>query len=203
MFSKSSTNFGSCSFLPVKISVLPHSSPVTSRPCRINPPIANQVNAVLDKLLAAGLIHHSTLPWASPVVVIPKKPGGIRITVNCKNSASLASSPFLESTKSSQTRHRSNILALRPQLLFLSDNSAQGHDTSPCFLHTHASLMPQRSSAAPGWFVKVINDVIKGLGRVVAYVDDVIVFDADSSLHVATMKEFSCACESTTSSFPF
>ena len=49
--------------------------------------------------------------------------------------------------------------------------------------------MPDGSSAAPGWFVKVINVVIKGLYRVTAYLDDVIVFHADPSLHVANMKD--------------
>ena len=49
--------------------------------------------------------------------------------------------------------------------------------------------MPQGSSAAPGWFVKVINGFNKGLDRVAAYLDNVIVFDADRSLHVANMKE--------------
>ena len=49
--------------------------------------------------------------------------------------------------------------------------------------------MPQGNSAAPGWFVKVINEVIKVLDRVATYLDDVIVFDADPSLHVADMKE--------------
>ena len=39
--------------------------------------------------------------------------------------------------------------------------------------------MPQDSSALPGWFVKVINEVIKGLKQVVAYLDNVIVFDSD------------------------
>ena len=51
-------------------------------------------------------------------------------------------------------------------------------------------VMPQGSSAAPGWFVKVINEVIKALDRVAAYLDDVIVFDAGSSLHVVSLKEF-------------
>ena len=49
--------------------------------------------------------------------------------------------------------------------------------------------MPQASSAAPGWFVKVINEVIKGLANVAAYLDDVIVFDPDLSTHVLNMKE--------------
>ena len=40
-------------------------------------------------------------------------------------------------------------------------------------------VMSQGSSALPGWFVKVINEVIKGLKQVVAYLDNVIVFDSD------------------------
>ena len=64
--------------------VPPNRSPITSRLYRINPPTAKQVDAVLEKFLAAGLIQHSTSSWASPVVVTPKKSGGIRITVKYK-----------------------------------------------------------------------------------------------------------------------
>ena len=84
VFSNLQTDFGSCSLLPFKITVPPNSSAVTSRPYRINPPTAKQADAVWNKFLAAGLIQHSTSPWASPVVVIPKKSDGIRITVNYK-----------------------------------------------------------------------------------------------------------------------
>ena len=45
--------------------------------------------------------------------------------------------------------------------------------------------MPQGSSAARGWFVKVISEVINDLDRVAAYLHDVTVFDADLSFHVA------------------
>lgn len=45
-------------------------------------------------------------------------------------------------------------------------------------------VMPQGSSATPGWFVKLINEVIKNLERVVAYLDDVLVFDPDPSTHI-------------------
>ena len=47
--------------------------------------------------------------------------------------------------------------------------------------------MPQGSSGAPGWFVKVINEAIKSLVIVAAYLDDVIVFDPDPSAHVLTI----------------
>ena len=48
--------------------------------------------------------------------------------------------------------------------------------------------MPQGSSASQGWFVKVINEVIKGLKQVAAYLDDVIVFDSDPIAHVQTIR---------------
>ena len=56
VFSASKTDFGSCSLMPFKISVPPHSEPVTSRPYRINPILAKKADAVLDQYLAAGLI---------------------------------------------------------------------------------------------------------------------------------------------------
>ena len=49
-------------------------------------------------------------------------------------------------------------------------------------------VMPQGSSASPGWFVKVINEVTKGLEQVVAYLDDVIVFDSDPQAHDKTIR---------------
>ena len=47
--------------------------------------------------------------------------------------------------------------------------------------------MPQGSSASPGWFVKDINEVIKGLEQVAAYCDKMI-FDSDRTAHVKTMR---------------
>ena len=48
--------------------------------------------------------------------------------------------------------------------------------------------MPQGSSASPGWFVKDISEVLKGLKQVAAYLDDVIVFDSDPTAHVQNMR---------------
>ena len=46
--------------------------------------------------------------------------------------------------------------------------------------------MPQGSSALPGWFVKkFINEVIKDLKQVAAYLDDVII---DPVAHVRTIR---------------
>ena len=85
VFSTSPTDFGSCSLLPFEISNPPDSPPVTSRPYRVNPLMTKQMDMVLDEYLATGLIQHSTSPrCTSPVVIIPKKSGGIRLTINYK-----------------------------------------------------------------------------------------------------------------------
>ena len=49
--------------------------------------------------------------------------------------------------------------------------------------------MPQRCSASPGWVVKVLNEVTKGLEQVAAYLDDVMVF-SDLPTHVNTIRAF-------------
>ena len=48
--------------------------------------------------------------------------------------------------------------------------------------------MPQGSSASPGWFVKVMNEVIQDLKQVAAYLDDAIVFDSDPVANVQTIR---------------
>ena len=84
VFATSPPDFGSCSLLPFEISVSPDSPTVTSHPYPENPFVANQMDTILDEYLAAGLIQHFTLPYASPVVIIPKKSGGNRLTINYK-----------------------------------------------------------------------------------------------------------------------
>lgn len=51
-------------------------------------------------------------------------------------------------------------------------------------------VTPQGSSAAPKWFVKVVNEVIKYLAKVATYLDDVIVLDTDPAAHARNIKAF-------------
>ena len=60
------------------------SAPVTSRPHRINPILAKEVDATLNQYLATCLIQHSASRYSSPLVVIRKKSRGVRIMVNYK-----------------------------------------------------------------------------------------------------------------------
>ena len=61
-------------------------------------------------------------------------------------------------------------------------------------------VMPQVSKAAPGWFVKVINEVIKGLANVAAYLDEVIVSSRIPPLTSSPLRDCSNRYVNTTSS---
>ncbi|CAB1104650.1 unnamed protein product [Ectocarpus sp. CCAP 1310/34] len=196
VFSSSPTDFGSCSLFPFKLTVPPGSAPVTSRPYRVNPPVAKQVDAILDQYLAAGLIQHSTSPYSSPLVVIPKKSGGVRITVNYRKLNKLCALSQLPIPRVDDTLDK----LLKGRIYSLFDMKSSFHqitvhrDTIPLTAFVTSSglfewlKMPQGSSAAPGWFCKVVNEVIKNLHGVASYLDDLIVFDDNPASHVDTMR---------------
>ena len=81
-FSKFKSGFDPCSLMPFVISVPEGSAPVMPRPHRINPIMAKKGKTTLDQYLVVGVIQHSNSPYPSPLVIIPKKSGGVRITGN-------------------------------------------------------------------------------------------------------------------------
>ena len=86
VFSTTKPDFIFFSFMPYGNSVPDGRSPDTPRPHRINPVLAKEVDAILNQYLTAGLIQHSTSPRSSPLVVIPKKSGGVKITMTTRST---------------------------------------------------------------------------------------------------------------------
>ena len=133
----------------------------------------------MDKLLATGLIQHSTSTWASPGVVISKKFCGIRITVNYKKLTKLCIvgqlpiprvDEVLDKLGTGRILSLFNLVSSFHQITVHKDTMYLTAFCTPTRLFKWL-VMPQGSSAAPGEFVKVINEVIKGLDRVAAYLD--------------------------------
>ena len=167
VFSKSPTDFGSCSLLPFELSGPPDSTPVSSRRYRVNPRVAKQMDTIFDGYLAAGLMQHFTSPYASPVVIIPRKSGGIRLTINDKklnNISILGQLPIPRVDHVLEKLGCGRIFSLFD--LVSSFHVIKVHeDTIPFTAFCTPTrlfewfVMPQRSNAAPGQFVKVINEV--------------------------------------------
>ena len=130
------------------------------------------------------------------MVAIPKKDGSVRIAVNYKKLnaiSSLAQIPIprvdevLDSLGKGRIFSLFDLLSSFHQITIDKDTIPLTALCTPTRLFERL-VMPHCSSAAPGWFVNVINEVIQGLDRVAADLDDVIVFDLDPATHVDNIR---------------
>ena len=129
------------------------------------------------------------------MVAIPKKDGGVRITINYKKPnaiSSLEQLPIPRVDEVLDSLGKGRIFSLFDLVSF--HQITIDKDTIPLTAFCTPNRlfewleMPQGSSASPGWFVKVINEVIKGLERVAAYLDDIIFFDRTPTDHTANIR---------------
>ena len=58
------------------------SPPLSQAPYRSNPEKRKEIQRQIKSLLDAGQIEESSSPWASPVLLVPKKDGGWRMCVD-------------------------------------------------------------------------------------------------------------------------
>lgn len=83
-FSHHSTDLGHVTVDPFRIILKSDARPVKQRPYRHSPVLAAKVQTEIDKLVLAGILRRSYSNWSSPLVVIAKADGRIRITCNYK-----------------------------------------------------------------------------------------------------------------------
>ena len=126
----------------------------------------------------------------------PKKDGSVRITINYKKLnaiSSLGQLPIPRVDEVVDSFGKGRIFSLF-DLVSSFHQITIDKDTIPLTAFCTQDrlfewlVMPQGSSAAPGWFVKIINEVITGWQRVAAYLDDIIVFDPDPTDYVANIR---------------
>ena len=152
------------------------------------------MDTILNEYLAAGLIQHSTSRYASPVVIIPKKSGGIRLSINSKklNDISILGqlsiprvNDFLDKLGRGRIFSLFDLVSSFHQMTVHKDTIPLTSFCTPT--RPFEWLVMSQGRSAAGWFVKVINEVIKGLANVAACLDDVIVSDRDPFAHVLTI----------------
>jgi len=61
------------------IELLPNTRPMSCTPYRLHPEKREFLRKELDNLLQLGIIEDSDSPWASPIVMVPKSDGTLRL----------------------------------------------------------------------------------------------------------------------------
>ena len=197
-FSSSKLDYGACSLRPFEIKVSHGTQQNQSRPYRLNPVLLKQVDAILDSYLAVGLIQHSTSPWSSPLVCVPKKSGGIRFTVNNQKLNKVTEIPQIATPRVDEVLDTLSggsffsvfdLFSGFTQLTIHPDTILLTVFCTPNGLYEWLR-MPQGAAGALAWFVSVMRLVTNGLDNIRMYLDDAIGSNSSSIAHVATLATF-------------
>ena len=180
-----------------QITLVPGFKPVASTPYRLHPERATLVEQEIDQMLKMGIITRSDSPWASPIVVVPKTDGSIRLCVNYRkvNSMSVPDPfplPRVEDLvdKVGQAKYLTKIDMTRgywqvPLDELLVPISAF---VTPTW-HFQWQYMPFGLRNAPATFSRLVSQLLKRLEYCsVAYLDDIIIFSNSWEEHLKYIK---------------
>ena len=160
--------------------------PIKQRPRRL--PVSQQelVDKELDKMEAQGIIEPSDSPWASPLVIVTKKTGDIRVCVDYH-----AINSVMRKSAIPLPRIQECLDSLSGSKYFCTMDLAQGyyqvamHPDDKCktaFTSRRGlrqfTVMPFGLTNAPGTFMHLMQLVLSGLqwSKAVLYLDDIITF---------------------------
>ena len=208
VFSKDSTDIGKTPLITMDIDT-GDSPPVCQRPYNLPLKHREWVQKELETLERAGVIVRSISPWASPIVVVPKKtepgePPRRRLCVDYRVINSL-----LPEVQKAHSKAKGVLtLVPLPQIDHIYARLRGSHIFSTFDLRSgyhHMELSPEARaksvfvtpldkfeftrcpfglSQAPAYFQRLINKVIKGLPFAFAYLDDVLIHSPDIETHL-------------------
>ena len=214
IFSKDFTDIGKTSLITMDIDT-GDSPPVCQKPYNLPLKHREWVQKELETLERAGVIVRSISPWASPIVIVPKKtepgePPRRRLCVAYRvinsllpevQKAHFKAKGVLTLVPLPQIDH---IYArLRGSKIFSTFDLRSGYHHMALSLEARAksafvtpmdkfefTRCPFGLSQAPAYFQRLINKVIKGLPFAFGYLDDVLVHSPDIETHLQHIRIF-------------
>ncbi|UYV72093.1 hypothetical protein LAZ67_9001794 [Cordylochernes scorpioides] len=172
--------------------------PISVPPYRMNPAKKEILRTEIDRLLAEGIIEECESPYASPVVLVPKPDGGIRLCVdyrklNARTKADSYPLPRLDDLMH-EARHTPfmSTIDLRAGYHQVKVHPADQDKTAfTCPFGTYRYLrMPFGLRNAPSTFQRLIDRFRGGLGHVLvlSYLDDIIVLSDTFEKHITDLQ---------------
>jgi len=179
------------------IELQPDTKQIQCTPYRLNPEKADALKQELNKLLDLGIIEESSSPWASPIVMVPKPDGTLRLCTDFRkvNSVTVPDPfplPLVEDlldrvgkakflTKLDMTRGYWQVP--------LDDPSIPVSAFVTPFGHFQWRFMPFGLRNAPATFPRLVFKLLTGLETfAVAYLDDVIIFSDSWEEHLKQIR---------------
>lgn len=179
------------------IVVKPNSTPIFHKSYPVPYALLEKVEQELERLVSTGsLVPVKKSDWASPLVVVPKKEGNIRVCVDFKVTVNKVLEmehyvlPKLEDIFATLSKGKVfSVLDLRNAYLQLpvSENSRK-----LLTVNSHVGLfqftrLPYGIACAPLIFQSVMDTLLKGIPGVCVYIDDILIASQDEASHQNTV----------------
>jgi transposase InsO family protein len=181
-----------------QINLLPGAQPYNSPPFRYAPARRQIIEEHLKEMIEPGIISPSKSPWASPVILAPKKDGSLRFCVDYRklNSMTIRDAypiPRIDDTLDSlQEAKFVSTLDLRSGYWQVEMDKNSREKTA---FVTHKGLfefnvMPFGLTNAPATFQRLMDIVLAGLKWqcCLVYIDDVVIYSPTFEQHLIDLE---------------
>jgi len=183
-----------------KIKLEPGAKPPVKAAYRMSPIELEQLKKQLDELLAAGQIRPSTSPYASPVLFVKKKDGGLRMCVDYRalNNITIKNRyPLPRPDEIFDQLQRARIFIKKIDLrsgywqIPVAKEDIQKTAFRTRYGHFEFTVMPFGLTNAPATFQALMNHILRPyLDKFVGvYLDDILVYSRNLDEHVAHLRQ--------------
>ena len=215
IFSKDSADIGRTPLIQMEIDT-GDSPPVSQKPYNLPLKHVEWVQREIETLEKAGVIVRSVSPWASPIVIVPKKsepgePPKRRLCVDYRSINSLL--PKVDKAHSKAKGILSLVPLPKIDEIYAKLKGSKIYSTFDMrsgYYHIALTEESQPKSAfvvggpkggkyefkvvpfglaqAPAYFQQLVNQVLEGLDFAFGYLDDILVFSSDVDSHLEHIK---------------
>ena len=157
------------------------------------------IQKILKQLLDNGIIEHSRSPYVFPAVFVPKKSGGLRMTIdyralNKKTISSATVLPHLDQVKEKMAgKSVFSVLDLNSGFFQIPLNPNDKEKTAFCpgpgFPIFQFTVLPQGIAGGPSACTELMNRVYKGLPHTFNFMDDSMVISRSREEHLRHLQE--------------
>ena len=217
IFSKDSSDLGRTPLVIMDIDT-GDSPPISQRPYNLPLKHADWVQKELLTLEKAGVITRSVSPWASPIVIVPKKaekpgePPRRRLCVDYRAINNLLPTVQKVGSKAKGVLTLVPLPKIDEIYAKLKDSTVYStFDMRSGYYHMGLSTESQAKSAfviggphgakyefkvcpfglaqAPAYFQRLVNEVLRGLPFAFGYLDDILVFSPNMDTHLKHVRQ--------------
>ena len=176
-----------------------NTKPVKQPPRRIPLALQGKDKEAIEKMLKSGAIRKSTSPWASPIVLVRKKDGSVRLCTDYRTVNSFTKKDAFPLPKIADC-----LDAVAGAKYFSTLDLTSGYNQIPvakedipktAFVTKHGLFecpkLPFGLTNAPATFQRVMELALQGLqwNICLVYIDDIIIYSTNFIDHISRLKQ--------------